>query len=752
MAEAATEGFATGPPGIQIATSTTTGLRKARPQLGRGGAENSRQPTAVQPCRQSWSVCMVCANKAAVDEVASQLERAHPERWGPKMAGQGRERGASGQQVGVDERLPADTKLRFHKNRCELILLDEQGLNLEGNIKRTSALCENGFFSVLSVAKQAQARQAHLPAIHIHHPPAMSPSPSGRSRCAAGVERQKKWAPKVRTGCHTCRQRRVKCDERKPECRRCMNLKVDCHYSLVPAARPPVASVLPMAGGLIREPVTSPFPSRLETSGYELEMFSVFRNETVHSLGTFNRDFWATSVPRAAQAYPSLWHACLALAAVQQRVKAPIDEDRPEDASLAISQRHYVFALDQFNRSIACMADRLKKAEPLTYADKQIVLFTNVIYVGLCNILGDTKQAISHLKNITDLIGQFRFGEDTDTKSSSRGILPYPELLAVLAFMDGQSGDFDEIADRFEREFVVSVPSYESFSSVTEAYLAFLVIMFDGLKPLNYADHCTPLGRISLLTGKLEDYKVRLAEFEYRELHKGISKADLKCIAELRLYIRYFDAYFSTWSNTTRTGWIKAEFQFEQLLDDIQQVLLERRQETKMNFKSQNLESRDELLPALRTRAQSFAFCLTPSTLLHEILRVAFTPRARFKAQELMKRYPYQEGALDSDFLVGRYEAFTHFMLRARERTLPAQRHGCPTRRTYSDTAMDPDGPFNGSQDCECLEGAFICRDHRVQYFLIEVINGEEFLRVQSQYDRRYGLEGEVFEYLADVD
>ncbi|KAM0668102.1 hypothetical protein MY8738_000861 [Beauveria namnaoensis] len=33
--------------------------------------------------------------------------------------------------------------------------------------------------------------------------------------------RRKRWAPKVKTGCVTCRVRRVKCDETKPHCKRC---------------------------------------------------------------------------------------------------------------------------------------------------------------------------------------------------------------------------------------------------------------------------------------------------------------------------------------------------------------------------------------------------------------------------------------------------------------------------------------------------------------------------------------------------
>ncbi|ATY61913.1 C6 zinc finger domain [Cordyceps militaris] len=66
--------------------------------------------------------------------------------------------------------------------------------------------------------------------------------------------RRKQWAPRVRTGCRTCRfvyqklhprptsanfrpTRRIKCDETQPDCRRCVSSGRTCQYSLV--WRPP---------------------------------------------------------------------------------------------------------------------------------------------------------------------------------------------------------------------------------------------------------------------------------------------------------------------------------------------------------------------------------------------------------------------------------------------------------------------------------------------------------------------------------
>ncbi|PQK14765.1 hypothetical protein BB8028_0005g02930 [Beauveria bassiana] len=55
------------------------------------------------------------------------------------------------------------------------------------------------------------------------------------------VTRKKAWASRSRTGCKTCRARRVRCDEERPECRRCVRGGHGCRGYALPA---PGASIL----------------------------------------------------------------------------------------------------------------------------------------------------------------------------------------------------------------------------------------------------------------------------------------------------------------------------------------------------------------------------------------------------------------------------------------------------------------------------------------------------------------------------
>jgi Fungal Zn(2)-Cys(6) binuclear cluster domain len=63
---------------------------------------------------------------------------------------------------------------------------------------------------------------------------------------------------KTKTGCKTCRIRRVKCDEGKPNCRRCEIFGVECDgymepKSRAPARKPPPPAILPRSGADSRD-------------------------------------------------------------------------------------------------------------------------------------------------------------------------------------------------------------------------------------------------------------------------------------------------------------------------------------------------------------------------------------------------------------------------------------------------------------------------------------------------------------------
>ncbi|KPM40259.1 hypothetical protein AK830_g6263 [Neonectria ditissima] len=133
------------------------------------------------------------------------------------------------------------------------------------------------------------------------------------------------------TGCVTCRIRRVKCDEAKPSCQRCLNSKRQCdgylpddstvtRRQLVEAVRQ-LSVVGPVSTALAQYPhhghgrssSSSPSPTGLS-------LFDVFRKLTAPSTASFMpSNFWTGELLQLAHSEPAVWHATLALGALHQQ-------------------------------------------------------------------------------------------------------------------------------------------------------------------------------------------------------------------------------------------------------------------------------------------------------------------------------------------------------------------------------------------------------------------------------------------------
>ncbi|OBT88967.1 hypothetical protein VE02_02870 [Pseudogymnoascus sp. 03VT05] len=141
---------------------------------------------------------------------------------------------------------------------------------------------------------------------------------------------------KTRTGCKACKARKVKCDERKPICRRCAYRSLECIYLLKPA---PLASGGPSeedspqtlrpldAENLSVQSVASSSkaiesPRSVDVvsdiNKLHLELLHNFTTSTCLTLNsdTTIRDLWRISVPRLALEFDFVMYAVLALSAL----------------------------------------------------------------------------------------------------------------------------------------------------------------------------------------------------------------------------------------------------------------------------------------------------------------------------------------------------------------------------------------------------------------------------------------------------
>lgn len=191
----------------------------------------------------------------------------------------------------------------------------------------------------------------------VHSHMANSPKPSGpRDLVPSDDNLPRAKKPKVKTGCLTCKVRRVKCDEAKPNCLRCIRFGVDCDG--YPATNRPAAVIasrtllpkdqhtkldtldVPKILGIYSEP-----RFKDEREG---RCFQFFCEETASQIaGPDQMMLWGQLIPQACEAAPFVKSAVIAIAAMSKIKTGTVASHQVRGL--------YEFALDQYSRCLQGM-------------------------------------------------------------------------------------------------------------------------------------------------------------------------------------------------------------------------------------------------------------------------------------------------------------------------------------------------------------------------------------------------------------
>ncbi|KAH7140420.1 hypothetical protein B0J13DRAFT_477633 [Dactylonectria estremocensis] len=219
------------------------------------------------------------------------------------------------------------------------------------------------------------------------------PHVSGRSR--------------VRTGCRTCKVRRVKCDEARPACLKCTSTGRKCEGYGVwggPGCMQPsfmVSSRLALKPSISVAPVYS-------LSGHDQTCFSWFRYRTVGKLpGIFRGVFWDDLVLRACCEEPAVLHAAIALGSVHKlgnkRCSMQINDSGFPDDSEKFTLHHYNMAIRHMQ---PCS---LSNGKPSI----RIMLITSMVFTCMEFLLGHYRTGEVHLEHGMRLLASLTTPRDS---------------------------------------------------------------------------------------------------------------------------------------------------------------------------------------------------------------------------------------------------------------------------------------------------------------------------------------------------
>ncbi|CAG9943289.1 unnamed protein product [Clonostachys rosea f. rosea IK726] len=337
------------------------------------------------------------------------------------------------------------------------------------------------------------------------------PIRSASTTPTGGERSSRRSRPKVKTGCSSCKQRRIKCDEKRPACSQCIKSRRECtgyppppRHALplegvriapkpVAIAAEPVAPAAPKTGPIQKYVIlpprrvvrrnqarstpehygaVEPSPtlyrpaSGLPTNGSEPYYFEMFRVTAVSSFcGYFDSVFW-NRVLQECHTEPAVCHASVALGALSKTLEqtfnnAILSRQKDPSQSEAVLQ-HWQMAVQQYSK--ACNALMF----PASPVHNRVRLMATVLLASFDAFIGDHKQSIVQIQNGLGLLKKMQGGEE---QKEAKDFIE-PELVVMLMRQAIQAKTYD-MAYHFPEPYVLRfVPE------ACEAYSASFFKMF----------------------------------------------------------------------------------------------------------------------------------------------------------------------------------------------------------------------------------------------------------------------------------
>lgn len=184
----------------------------------------------------------------------------------------------------------------------------------------------------------------------------------------------RKGSHKVKTGCYTCKKRKVKCDEEKPHCARCIKTGRKCD-----GYGPPPVGSYSWSELLGKQPIVPAITARRNSKdGRALE----FYHQVVAP--AFSRfpgdDFWTRLVAQATLQEPAVHHAVCAISSFYELI-----DGTPIDAFVATPKGRY--AIVHYNQALQHLT-RVR--------DESVVLFVCILFVCIEALRENKQGAITH--------------------------------------------------------------------------------------------------------------------------------------------------------------------------------------------------------------------------------------------------------------------------------------------------------------------------------------------------------------------
>ncbi|KAI1414888.1 hypothetical protein F5Y13DRAFT_196845 [Hypoxylon sp. FL1857] len=205
-------------------------------------------------------------------------------------------------------------------------------------------------------------------------------------------KRTRESTSKVRTGCSTCKARRVKCDEAKPICRRCAVGGRKCEYSTARTAPPRRNMITVYLPPMQRQPVCV-------VNNRGLDFFH--QNLAVKLDGQFDSKFWSKLVLQLSHSEPSIRHAVSAISVTYHDIESSLQHPAGYVNSNPEAQREWSLAIKSLSSRIQVQPN--SNLVPLVCC----LLFTCIEFLR-----GNVESSMLHVQSGINILAALRRNSD----------------------------------------------------------------------------------------------------------------------------------------------------------------------------------------------------------------------------------------------------------------------------------------------------------------------------------------------------
>ncbi|KAJ5083158.1 hypothetical protein N7456_012585 [Penicillium angulare] len=319
-------------------------------------------------------------------------------------------------------------------------------------------------------------------------------------------------ATKSRSGCKTCKIRKVKCGEEKPSCFRCTSTGRKCEFEDARRSPPTLDPTLLLS--------SSPDAGRRERRAFEY----YFQNAAQHLAGGMEIDFWTKVIPQICRSEPAVWDGMIAISTLfeypNQSLDFPLLRDRRKSNSLNQIQRE---ALTWYSRSISSVHSQIERG----IADPYIALISCALFICVETIQGRTEEALQLFRQGVTLIGDLRAHITLGHVSRSRQSLLKTAIIPLFSRLGSISLTVSGTNPGQIFGFLENNPSAE-FTSIEDARSSITVISADVLLFEREAYlHLREIGAYCFVSSDMlnrrEILQLRVAEWymAYTKLRRG---------------------------------------------------------------------------------------------------------------------------------------------------------------------------------------------------------------------------------------